>query len=75
MMAETIHNRALALRLLSPAQRRVLALIGQGKMTKDMAADLRISEAGVQWHRKQIYRKLNIQSVGEAVRIAIECGL
>lgn len=60
------------LRLLSPAQRRVLALIGAGKMTKEIAAEMHLSEKGVEYHRGVIYRVLGIQSVGEAVRVAVE---
>lgn len=63
------------LRLLSPAQRRVLALIGAGKMTKEIAAEMHIGENGVLWHRKEIYRKLAINSVAEAVRMAWQCRL
>lgn len=56
---------------LSPAQRRVLALIGAGRMTKEIAAEMHLSEKGVEYHRGVIYRTLGIQSVGEAVRVAL----
>ena len=56
---------------LSPAQRRILQLIGQGKMSKEIAADLRISEKGVEYHRACIYRALHLHSVGEAVAFSL----
>lgn len=65
-------EKAEAIARLSPAQRRVLALIGQGYMTKQIADVLQISEKGVEYHRGVIYRALNLQSIGEAVRVALE---
>jgi len=56
---------------LSPAQRRVLLLIGQGKMSKEIAAELRISEKGVEYHRARIYSALGLHSVGEAVAFSL----
>ena len=55
---------------LSAAQRKILTLIGEGRMTKEIAAEMHISEKGVEYHRGVIYRTLGIQSLAEAVRLA-----
>lgn len=64
-----------ALRKLSAAQRIVLARIAQGQMTKQIAAELGITEDGVNWHKRQIYLKLNVSSNVEAGLIAAQNGL
>lgn len=56
---------------LSAAQLHILQLIGQGKMTKEIAAELQISEKGVEYHRARIYTALNLRSVGEAVAFSL----
>jgi DNA-binding NarL/FixJ family response regulator len=60
---------------LTERQRQVLALIGCGKMTKEIAVDMGISENGVEYHRKRLYAALGIRSVGQAVKVASEMHL
>lgn len=57
---------------LSPAQRLVLTRIGQGIPQKAIAAELKISERGVRWHRTQIKEKLKLKTLADAVRAAIK---
>jgi len=60
---------------LTATQRRVLTRIGQGRMTKEIAAELQLTERGVKWHREQIYTKLNLAGLADAVRAAVKLGL
>lgn len=57
---------------LSQAQRDVLRLIGEGKMTKEIAEVMGISEKGVEYHRGVIYRRLGFRSLGEAVAFTVK---
>lgn len=60
---------------LTETQRRVLTRIGQGRMTKEIAAELQITESGVKWHREKIYQKLHLAGLADAVRAAVKLGL
>ena len=61
-----------SLRLLSPRERQVLTLIARGGTTKSIASDLGISPKTVEKHRGKLARKLDIHSVAELTRFAIE---
>jgi len=52
-------------------ERQVLALVGQGKSSKEIATVLGISVATVASHRKQLRQKLDLHSTAELVRFAI----
>lgn len=52
---------------LTPRERQVLDLIGQGKTTKEIAALLQLSAGTVSNHRKAICKKLDIHSTAELV--------
>ncbi len=60
---------------LSPRERQVLQLLAEGKSTKEMAAQLRVSVKTVETHRKQIMDKLDIHSVAELTKYAIREGI
>ena len=60
---------------LSAREREVLSYVVQGKMNKEIAADLQINLRTVKLHRTNLTRKLNIQSVAELTRLADETGL
>jgi DNA-binding NarL/FixJ family response regulator len=60
---------------LSPRERQVLQLLAEGKSTKEMAAQLKVSVKTVETHRKQIMDKLDIHSVAELTKYAIREGL
>jgi two-component system, LuxR family, response regulator FixJ len=60
---------------LSERELEVLGHVVQGKMNKEIAADLDINERTVKLHRTSITRKLKVQSVVELTRLADEAGL
>jgi FixJ family two-component response regulator len=59
---------------LSEREREVLGHVVQGKMNKEIAADLNINLRTVKLHRTNITRKLHVQSVAELTRLADETG-
>jgi len=60
---------------LSERELEVLGHVVQGKMNKEIAADLNINERTVKLHRTNLTRKLKVQSVAELTRLADEAGL
>ena len=57
---------------LTPSQLKVLIEIGKGKLNKQIAFDLEISEATVKAHITSIFKKLGINNRTQAVLIAQE---
>lgn len=65
---EREHLRSDALRridTLSPRELEVFFLLCQGRLTKQIAPELGISEATVKVHRRNIKQKLGVQSLGD----------
>jgi DNA-binding NarL/FixJ family response regulator len=60
---------------LSTRERQVLQLVGEGKSTKDVAAQLGISVKTAESHRARLMRKLDIHETASLVRYAIRRGL
>ncbi|HSY42832.1 MAG TPA: response regulator [Candidatus Acidoferrum sp.] len=60
---------------LSERELEVLGHVVQGKMNKEIAADLNINERTVKLHRTNLTRKLKVQSVAELTRLADEARL
>ena len=60
---------------LSPRERQVLQLVGEGKSTKEIASLLYISVKTVESHRARLMQKLDIHEVASLVRYAIRQGL
>jgi len=60
---------------LSERELEVLSHVVQGKMNKEIAADLDINERTVKLHRTSITRKLKVQSTVELGRLTDEAGL
>lgn len=60
---------------LSGRERQVLQLVGEGKSTKDIAAQLGISVKTAESHRARLMRKLDIHETASLVRYAIRRGL
>lgn len=56
---------------ITPQEGNIIALIAEGLQTKKIAATLFISEHTVQTHRKNIYKKLNVTSVTDLVKISM----
>lgn len=60
---------------LTQREREVMALVSAGRVNKQIAAELGISEATVKVHRGQIMRKMQTTSLAQLVRIADTLGL
>jgi DNA-binding NarL/FixJ family response regulator len=56
---------------LSARQREILALIGEGRSSKSIAAQLSITEDTIAYHRAQMRRLLGLRSEWGLVRLAI----
>lgn len=63
------------LRSLTPRERRVLVLLGQGLEHPDIARRLSISDHTVRTHLQNLYRKLDVHSRLDVVRLAAQHGL
>ncbi|PEQ13039.1 DNA-binding response regulator [Novosphingobium sp. PC22D] len=55
---------------LTPAQRRILALVAEGKLNKQIAHEMDITEATVKAHMTAIFRRLGVINRTQAVLIA-----
>jgi FixJ family two-component response regulator len=55
---------------LTAREREVMRLVSAGRLNKQVAAEIGISEATVKLHRGQLMRKLGVQSLAELVRTA-----
>lgn len=60
---------------LTQREREIMALLSAGRVNKQIAAELGISEATVKVHRGQIMRKMQTKSLAQLVRIADTLGL
>jgi FixJ family two-component response regulator len=63
------------LRTLTPREREVLPLVISGRLNKQIAAEIRASEATVKVHRSQLMRKMEAKSLADLVRIAGKLGI
>jgi DNA-binding NarL/FixJ family response regulator len=61
--------------LLTGREREVLVGIARGRTNKEIAAELGISHRTVETHRESLMRKLQIRTVAELTRLAIESGI
>jgi DNA-binding NarL/FixJ family response regulator len=61
--------------LLSPREREVLQLIAEGMTLKEIAARLTLSIKTIETHRKKIMNKLQLHSVAELTKYAIQQGM
>ena len=59
---------------LTPREREVLGLLVKGNSNKQIARQLKIEEITVALHLRSIYRKLNVASRTQAVRLALQLG-
>jgi FixJ family two-component response regulator len=60
---------------LSPREREVMTRVVAGRLNKQVAADLGISEITVKAHRGNVRRKMHADSVTDLVRMAARLGL
>ena len=60
---------------LTARERDVMALVIAGRLNKQIAGDLQISEPTVKFHRAHIMEKMQVESVAELVRMVGKLGL
>lgn len=60
---------------ITPRERQLLQMLAEGKTSKDIATELNISVYTVDAHRSRIMKKLQLRSIGDLVRFAIQRGL
>ena len=60
---------------LSPRERQVMALVAAGKMNKQVAGDLSLSEITVKIHRGAAMRKMGAKTLADLVRMAEALGV
>jgi RNA polymerase sigma factor (sigma-70 family) len=60
---------------LTPREREVLEHVVAGKLNKQIASDLGITEATVKTHRARVMVKMQVQSVAELARLTERCGI
>ena len=53
---------------LTPRERQVFREVARGRLNKQIAFDLGISEVTVKLHRSSVMRKMQAASIGELVR-------
>ena len=61
--------------LITNRERQVLQLLGTGKSSKEIATELNISVYTVDAHRSRLMKKLQLRSIGDLVRFAIQNGM
>jgi FixJ family two-component response regulator len=60
---------------LSPRESEVMLLVAAGRLNKQIAGELGLTEATVKVHRGQAMRKMDARSVADLVRMADKLGL
>jgi FixJ family two-component response regulator len=60
---------------LTTREREVMALVVAGRLNKQIAAALEVSEVTVKVHRGQVMRKMRATSLAELVRMAFKLGI
>lgn len=55
---------------LTPREREVMALVATGRLNKQIAADLGVSEITVKVHRGQVMRKMHASSLADLARMS-----
>jgi PAS domain S-box-containing protein len=59
---------------LSRRQLQILQALAQGRLNKQIAFELGVTERTIKMHRAAVLRALEVRTVAEAIRIAIEAG-
>ncbi|WP_253951106.1 PAS domain-containing protein [Novosphingobium sp. SG751A] len=60
---------------LPPRQRQILVEMAHGKLNKQVAWELGLSERTIKMHRSAMFKTLGVRSSAEAIRVAVEAGL
>ncbi len=66
--ARTVKQYLERLKTLSPREREVLREVAQGRLNKQIAFDLGISEITVKLHRSNVMKKMQVSSIGQLIR-------
>jgi FixJ family two-component response regulator len=66
--AQVINRSVERLQALTPRERQVLHEVARGRVNKQIAFDLGISEVTVKLHRGNVMRKMRAASIGELIR-------
>jgi DNA-binding NarL/FixJ family response regulator len=75
VLAEYQRHAADPLDLVTPRERQLLQMLAEGKTSKDIASELKISVYTVDAHRSRIMKKLGLRTIGDVVRFALQNGL
>jgi len=67
--AQAMRSNVERLESLTPRERQVLHEVARGRVNKQIAFDLGISEVTVKLHRSNVMRKMRIASIGELIRL------
>ncbi|NBC38168.1 PAS domain-containing protein [Novosphingobium sp. FSY-8] len=59
---------------LTPRQRQILMEMASGKLNKQIAWELGLSERTIKMHRAAMFRELGVRTSAEAIRMAVEAG-
>ncbi len=59
---------------LTPRQREILIEMARGKLNKQMAYELGLSERTIKMHRAAMFKSLDVTTTADAIRIAVEAG-
>lgn len=59
---------------LTPRQAQILEALAKGRLNKQIAYELGLTERTIKMHRAAMLRALGVRTVAEAIRIAIEAG-
>ncbi|MFQ5585073.1 MAG: LuxR C-terminal-related transcriptional regulator, partial [Calditrichia bacterium] len=68
-------SRNLSINILSPREREVLQLLAEGKNNRQISSHLNLSVKTVESHRRQIMKKLKINTIAGLTKYAIREGL
>lgn len=68
-LAENTHEHTSRFATLTPREKQILYEVALGRLNKQIAFDLGISEATVKLHRSNVMRKMQTISVGELIRV------
>jgi FixJ family two-component response regulator len=66
--AETVSRHLDRLATLTPRERQVLREVARGRLNKQIAFDLGISQITVKLHRSNVMRKMEARSLGDLIR-------
>ncbi len=60
---------------MTPRQKQIVQLLGEGRAIKEIAGHLDLSEKTVEFHKKQIKEAFNLRSDADVVSFALKQGL